>query len=297
MPKEQRADLHERFAAWLERAAGERFAEYEEILGYHLEQAYRYRVELGPPDEPPRQLGRAAASTLTSSADRARERGDVAGAGTLLRAAVDLGPTDGFALARIRARGDAVRCDTISSPAGRPPSGGGVRARARGPRLRGPAPSWSSPRRRHRSTRRIRSEGSARKPRPRLADLQRLGDDAGVVQATLSLARMAFYEGHCGRSLEITRRLLERAPSLPFSDRRRIATNLAHRRATSGPRRSRMRSVRIELAMGLVTETVIVARAELHDRAVRLVRDAGTGRGMAGRNGACGSVCARSCRP
>src|SRR6185436_11480568 len=38
MPKEQRADLHERYAEWLERVAGERVAEYEEILAYHLEQ-------------------------------------------------------------------------------------------------------------------------------------------------------------------------------------------------------------------------------------------------------------------
>ena len=45
-----RADLHERFADWLERVAGERVAEYHEILGYHFEQAYRYREELGAVD-------------------------------------------------------------------------------------------------------------------------------------------------------------------------------------------------------------------------------------------------------
>ena len=31
--------------------AGERVTEYEEILGYHLEQSYRYRTELGPADD------------------------------------------------------------------------------------------------------------------------------------------------------------------------------------------------------------------------------------------------------
>jgi predicted ATPase len=46
LPKDARAELHERFAAWLEEKAGERVTEYEEILGYHLEQAYRYRAEL-----------------------------------------------------------------------------------------------------------------------------------------------------------------------------------------------------------------------------------------------------------
>ena len=49
--KKLRAELHERFAAWLARASEGRPAEYEEILGYHLEQAYRYRAELGPVDE------------------------------------------------------------------------------------------------------------------------------------------------------------------------------------------------------------------------------------------------------
>ncbi|HJP67177.1 MAG TPA: adenylate/guanylate cyclase domain-containing protein, partial [Actinomycetota bacterium] len=43
MPKEIRADLHERFAAWMEAAAGDRAREYEEILAYHMEQAYQLR--------------------------------------------------------------------------------------------------------------------------------------------------------------------------------------------------------------------------------------------------------------
>ena len=45
------AVLHERFANWLEAGAGERVGEYHEILGYHLEQAHRYRTELGDPDQ------------------------------------------------------------------------------------------------------------------------------------------------------------------------------------------------------------------------------------------------------
>ena len=32
---------------WLDDQAGERASEYDEIVGYHLEQAYRYRPELG----------------------------------------------------------------------------------------------------------------------------------------------------------------------------------------------------------------------------------------------------------
>src|SRR5918999_1704927 len=50
MPKEARAEMHERFATWLEAVAGERRSEYEAILGHHLEQAHRYRAELALPD-------------------------------------------------------------------------------------------------------------------------------------------------------------------------------------------------------------------------------------------------------
>ena len=47
LSKNARADLHERFAAWLELTAEERLREFEEIVGYHLEQAFQYRVALG----------------------------------------------------------------------------------------------------------------------------------------------------------------------------------------------------------------------------------------------------------
>ena len=47
IPKEARAELHERFAAGSSSATGDRTSEYDEIVGYHLEQAYRYRAELG----------------------------------------------------------------------------------------------------------------------------------------------------------------------------------------------------------------------------------------------------------
>ena len=47
LSKRDRADLHERFAAWLTRTSGERHAEFEEIIGYHLEQAGPLPTELG----------------------------------------------------------------------------------------------------------------------------------------------------------------------------------------------------------------------------------------------------------
>jgi predicted ATPase len=76
LPKEHRADLHARFAAWLERIAGERQLEYEEVMAYHLEQAHRYRAELGLSDELTRSLAANAASHLRAAGLRALGRHD-----------------------------------------------------------------------------------------------------------------------------------------------------------------------------------------------------------------------------
>ena len=67
LSKPKRADQHERFAAWLERMAAGRLGEFEEIVGYHLEQAYRYRVELGSADD---ELQRARRKGVASGSSR-----------------------------------------------------------------------------------------------------------------------------------------------------------------------------------------------------------------------------------
>jgi class 3 adenylate cyclase/tetratricopeptide (TPR) repeat protein len=94
MPKRARAELHERFASWLERKAGDRIAEFEEILGYHLEQAYRYRAELGPDDERARAVAGLAAQRLTAAGRRALAQWDVSATANLLSRAADLLPRD-----------------------------------------------------------------------------------------------------------------------------------------------------------------------------------------------------------
>ncbi len=49
LSKAGRAELHERFADWLGEH-GTELVELDELLGYHLEQAYRYWQELGQSD-------------------------------------------------------------------------------------------------------------------------------------------------------------------------------------------------------------------------------------------------------
>jgi len=94
MLKRTRAGLHERFVTWAERVNKERGREleFEEILGFHLEQAYQYRTSLGVVDEAARAVGEAAATKLSSAGRRALARGDVPAAAGLLRRSIALLP-------------------------------------------------------------------------------------------------------------------------------------------------------------------------------------------------------------
>ena len=88
LPKAVRADLHARFAAWLEQH-GVGLVELDEIMGYHLEQACRYRAELGTSDE---GLAEAARNRLLSAGRRAFGREDFGAALSLLERAATIAP-------------------------------------------------------------------------------------------------------------------------------------------------------------------------------------------------------------
>jgi predicted ATPase/class 3 adenylate cyclase len=90
VPKALRAQLHERVAAWIEQRAGGRAAELDEIGGYHLEQAFRYRGQLGPVDDASRVLAVRAGTLLGSAGRRAYARDDMPAAINLLDRAVSL---------------------------------------------------------------------------------------------------------------------------------------------------------------------------------------------------------------
>jgi len=77
--KRARAALHVEYVRWADRvtAATERGREIEEILGYHLEAAYRYLCELGPVDDTGLAIARDGAQRLASAGRRAFARGDL----------------------------------------------------------------------------------------------------------------------------------------------------------------------------------------------------------------------------
>ncbi len=107
--KRTRAELHVGFVDWVESAAGDRILEYEEIRGYHLEQAYQIRSELGVPDVDVETLGRRAASYLSAAGRRALARGDLPAADNLLRrAAATLPHGDPLAVELLVEAGEAL---------------------------------------------------------------------------------------------------------------------------------------------------------------------------------------------
>lgn len=83
--KQSRADLHERFADWLEAALGDRLEEYRPILAYHLEQAARYRRELDAGDPALPELERRAVEHLGGAAAEAMNRSDMDAAASTFR--------------------------------------------------------------------------------------------------------------------------------------------------------------------------------------------------------------------
>ncbi|MBA2559275.1 MAG: AAA family ATPase, partial [Propionibacteriales bacterium] len=84
LPKVARAEAHQRFSRWLERVAGDRADEYDEILGYHLERAFELRSSLAVVGDRERSLARAAGRRLSAAGRRSFARGDIAAAVNLL---------------------------------------------------------------------------------------------------------------------------------------------------------------------------------------------------------------------
>jgi tetratricopeptide (TPR) repeat protein len=90
--KRARATMHAEFVKWADQAnaGSDRGREFEEILGYHLEQAYKYLGELGPIDEQGAAIGCDGSRRLASAARRAFGRGDLHAAASLFKRASGL---------------------------------------------------------------------------------------------------------------------------------------------------------------------------------------------------------------
>ena len=97
IPKATRCGLHERYADWLEQRA----QPLDAFVGYHLEQAYRFRVDLRDTGAESNQLARRASEKLERAAAAALSRSDLRAAIGLLEHAASLPPVPEGRRARI----------------------------------------------------------------------------------------------------------------------------------------------------------------------------------------------------
>jgi DNA-binding SARP family transcriptional activator len=86
LPKTQRAELHARFAELLKAESGVP----DELIGLHLEQAYRYMEQLGMVEAEDRGLAAEAGERLAAAGLRAAKSGDAPAASNLLTRASSL---------------------------------------------------------------------------------------------------------------------------------------------------------------------------------------------------------------
>jgi class 3 adenylate cyclase len=87
LPKEERAELHERFANWLVEHGAD-LVELDEIAGWHLEEAVRYRREIGLPVDV--VLASHAGEHLAAAGRKAAARMDVRAVDKLLTRSLEL---------------------------------------------------------------------------------------------------------------------------------------------------------------------------------------------------------------
>jgi class 3 adenylate cyclase len=204
LPKAVRADLHERFAVWLEEH-GASLVELDEIVGFHLEQAYRYRLELGPLDTETAALGGRAAERLLRGAKRADERGDKAAARALFGRGVELMQPDhpGYGLAQLELAAALLALGEFDAAAAlREEVAAAARANgdkgllARSELVRVEIAVQSDPNATMRDS--IATVEEA------LATLEEIGDEEGAVSA---LVMLATFTGWAGRGQEMLRLL------------------------------------------------------------------------------------------
>ncbi len=101
VPKELRAQLHARLASWLEAHEGTQLTGQEEIVGYHLEQAYANRLDIGRVDDEGRAVALRGGMLLGRAGRRALDRDEFGTAATLLERAsrlLEVEPTERAAL-------------------------------------------------------------------------------------------------------------------------------------------------------------------------------------------------------
>jgi predicted ATPase len=232
LPKALRADLHERFANWLERRSPD-LSEVDEIAGWHLEQAIRLRTELGRKLDP--TLSRRAAVRLQAAGRRASWRGDPRAAVNLLERALTLAP-NGSTLAatvcvdlaeRLLDIGDLARIDELLSVAEQDPHTDDLAALAR--------LEWMVAAQTQRAVRAI----EARLPQI-LERFEKAGDAQGLARAHMAAFEVHWYAGRITAAGEELRLVADYAGSAGDGGTRSRALGWSLSALIAGPQDAKM---------------------------------------------------------
>lgn len=225
LPKQTRSDLHERFAAWLETRAGSRVGEYEEIVGYHLEQAYKYRTELGPVDERAREVARQAALHLLSSAERAQSRGNIEAAQGLLERCLKISTATEHARTLVLLAETVAALGQYSVALPLAIEAGDAAAELEDTRLALRAQLTRIVARTHTDLTYTNTQAQ-HEVEQLLAKFEAHGDRQGRNRTLVELGRLAWYDGQVGRTFKISQRMCEHASQMSPRDRTSIALGL-----------------------------------------------------------------------
>jgi class 3 adenylate cyclase len=266
IPKGTRANLHERFADWLESSA----SPYEEIVGYHLEQAFRYRLELGPIDDETEQLALRAGLTLATAGQRALHREDSGAAANLLERAATLLPPG-----RLERLDTLLALGSVLTTAGQPEKAGTTldeaieAARRLGDRRR----EWRGRLERSFVRAHLDPTSSAttnqdvlREAKLATSALEQLGDEEGLARAWRAQAQALYWMGDSLGAIAAAERALELAERVGAARERVMAIGVETASLVDGPTPAPAAIARCEeiLASGeLGVETVAQVKRKL----------------------------------
>jgi DNA-binding SARP family transcriptional activator len=213
LPKERRAELHERLAGWLEGTPAAGGGDQDEMVGYHLEQAYGCRTELGPADDRARVLALGAGEKLSAAAGHALGRNDLPAAVNLLTRATSLYEAGG------KPRHDLL----VDLGAALFQLGEGQKALAvleavleASRATREPALEWRAKLERdyivfHREPDVLSTEEGLRRAEHAIQALERLGDERALSRAWRSVTQCRLWLGKMESSLDASERALDYA--------------------------------------------------------------------------------------
>ena len=272
-PKRRRALLHVRFADWLTDTVADQAGEASELIGFHLEQAWLLRAELGAPDADTIEVGARAAELLAVAARRSLARGDARTAASLLpraaamaatpRARAEITLASGIAMREVEdfARSESLLGELVAEATREGWRDLGAHARVEFAMLKLFSPPYLS-------GEELREAGQRA-----LATFAELGDDRGLALAYLLLAEEQWNALHCAEMETLLEQALLHAERSADDRLVSLAVSQLSRAVLFGPRPAPEAALRCDQLLERARPLGLMVEAEHLDDA----RSAGGG--------------------